>query len=292
MSEPEFSFITATYNCGRFIRRCHWSLCQQTLPNWEWVVVDDGSTDDTAAVIATLNDHRIRYLRSGRTRGPGAARNYAMQQARASWLVIQDMDDFSLPTRLQLAWTARDQGYDFMCSYMALIDGEYAFKGLRGWQTARYPCSFPHASLCGQAELMRRIGYPEYRRGEDQTMVLHLANNHRGLHLPEPLYVYHENASVSAGKAMLGHFRMACQIGDLAHRGVLRPGVEVYRSLALSLVKMSLLSVACLLGPKFYQMTLKRREKLRVGGSELLNPGQREFLLHVATKFPLTGGAR
>lgn len=289
LNVPEFSFITPTYNCCRFIRRCYWSLCQQTLQDWEWIVVDDASTDGTAELLRELNDPRIRYFRHEQTQGPGVARNYAMSQARGAWLVIQDMDDFSFPDRLERARAAREQGFDFMSSYLALIDSRYVLKGLRGWQTTTYPYSFSHGTLCGRADLLRGIGYPSYHRGEDQTIVLHLANNHRGLHVPEPLYVYHENASIKARKAMLGHYCMVWQLRDLVREGVLKPSLGVYRTMALSIIKMSILALFFLLWPEFYEKTLSRREKVKTPDAKLMTEEQSEFIRQAAVRFPVAG---
>ena len=286
MSVPEFSIITPTYNCCRFIRRCYWSLCQQTLQNWEWIVVDDASTDGTDELLRELNDPRIRYFRNAQTQGPGIARNLAMQQARGSWLVIQDMDDFSFPDRLEKARAARDQGYEYMSSYLALIDGQYAWKGLRGWQTTKYPYSFPHGTLCGQTELLRRIGYPSYRRGEDQTIVLRLANKHRGMHVPEPLYLYHENASAKARKAMLGHYCVVQQLRDLVRTGVLSSSLGVYRIMVLSIIKMSVLALF-FLRPELYEKTLRWRERIRTSNAKSLTDEQSEFIRQVAARFPM-----
>lgn len=287
MSDPEFSFITPTYNCGRFIHRCYWSLCQQTVQDWEWVVVDDASTDGTGTLIQQLNDPRIVYQRLNKTEGPGVARNHAMSKAQGSWLVIQDMDDFSFPRRLEQARHAREEGYDFMSSYLALIDSGYAFRGLRGWQIARYPHGFSHGTLCGQADILRKVGYPSYLRGEDQTMVLHLANKYRGLHVSEPLYVYHENASIRAKKAMLGHYCMVWQFRDLIRQGVLRPALGVYRIMVISIVKMIILALVFVPWPSLYARTFSRRSKVRSQGSDSLTIDQWEFLRQAAQKFPV-----
>ena len=65
-----------TYNYGRFLPEALESLCAQTLRDWECIVVDDGSTDDTIAVLGTAaaNDSRVRYV-SQANLGPSAARN-------------------------------------------------------------------------------------------------------------------------------------------------------------------------------------------------------------------------
>ena len=62
---PVFSIITPTFNNGRFVNRCYWSLSQQLEDDWEWIVVDDASTDGTQEILAALKDPRIVIHRFG-----------------------------------------------------------------------------------------------------------------------------------------------------------------------------------------------------------------------------------
>lgn len=285
MITPEFSIITPTYNCGRFVRRCHWSLFQQTRSNWEWIIVDDGSIDGTADIVAKLGDSRIRYFPMDRKSGPGAARNRAMVEARGGWLVMQDMDDLSFPTRLEQAHAARSQGYDFMCSHLTLIDDRYEVKGMRGWNVSRYPHGFVHATLCGRAEILREIGYPPCRSGEDQTMILHLANSYRGRFTSESLYIYHENASVSVSKAMWANYHTFWQMASLLRAGVLKHYTGVYRSMAACIMKTCALAIVRPLGTRIYAKTLRRRDGLSAAVRAELSFDQNTFIQQAAARF-------
>ncbi|MDP3071640.1 MAG: glycosyltransferase family 2 protein [Opitutaceae bacterium] len=289
---PEFSFITPTYQGAAFLPRCHWSLTRQSVTDWEWVVVDDGSTDGTADVIAALGDARIRYHRLPENVGRGRAREFALRQARGRWAAIMDADDLSLPGRLARASAARAEGYLFFCSAMVLIDAAGGIGGVRGCAGDSEPRMFPHATLCGDLATLRKIGYPPLRRAEDQTMVLTLANTARGVFCPEPLYAYHEAAGITPAAAWRSNWSALAQIRGLVRAGVLRrsPGLRrLKRDRWASLIGL----LPFLLWPRAYEKTLRRRANFSAGVQPMDDAG-RAFIAEGARLFPLnapTGAA-
>lgn len=284
-SAPEFSVVTPAYQAAAFLRRCHWSLANQTIESWEWIVVDDGSTDETTGVIAALGDERIRYFRLTKNQGRGAARNFALQQTRGAWTVMLDADDFCLPQRLALAADARNAGFDFFCSAMVLINGDYRITGVREPRPDEALRQFTHGTLCGATELIRRVGYPPYRRAEDQTMVLALANTRRGFFCLEPLYVYHENAGIRLGGAIASHHYAIRQIRMLRRTGVLPRSAALNREEAARWLKLIGLA-PFFLWPPAYRHTLARRAR-SAGGAAKLGREARAFIDECARLFPV-----
>ncbi|MDP9357883.1 MAG: glycosyltransferase, partial [Chloroflexota bacterium] len=91
---PRVSVLMPTYGQAAFVRRAIESLRVQTLTDWELVVVDDGSPDETGEVVAAYReDGRIRYERWERNRGLGAALNRGVQLARAPLIAYLPSDD-------------------------------------------------------------------------------------------------------------------------------------------------------------------------------------------------------
>jgi glycosyltransferase involved in cell wall biosynthesis len=93
------SVIIPAYNAAKYVGRAIESALAQTYPPLEVLVVDDGSTDDTARVVAQYPSP-VRLLRQSNA-GPGAARNHAAREAQGEWLALLDADDSWLPEKLE-----------------------------------------------------------------------------------------------------------------------------------------------------------------------------------------------
>jgi glycosyltransferase involved in cell wall biosynthesis len=96
------SIVTATYNYARFLADALDSVRGQTFTDWEAIVVDDGSTDNTADVIRPyLSDSRIRYYQTDHL-GQPAAKNFGIRMANSPLIAFLDADDLWLPSKLEL----------------------------------------------------------------------------------------------------------------------------------------------------------------------------------------------
>ncbi len=95
-----FSIVVPCYNRGSLISIAVNSVLSQTISNWELIVVDDGSTDNTEEVIKCFNDNRIHYLKT-ENRERGAARNSGIKLSKGNYIVLLDSDDYLLPNHLE-----------------------------------------------------------------------------------------------------------------------------------------------------------------------------------------------
>lgn len=97
---PLVSVILPTYNRGYVIKKAIDSILGQTYQNWELIIIDDGSTDNTKTTVASSNDKRIKYFYK-KNSGPCAARNFGIARSKGKWITYLDSDDILLPTCIE-----------------------------------------------------------------------------------------------------------------------------------------------------------------------------------------------
>lgn len=109
-SFPTVTVILPTFNRAHLVGRAIRSVLAQTYRDFELIIVDDGSTDNTEKFVHSLGDPRIRFIRHARTRGGSAARNTGIKVARGKYIAFQDSDAEWLPRKLerQMAVFERD----------------------------------------------------------------------------------------------------------------------------------------------------------------------------------------
>ena len=114
--DDRVSVIIPTFNRAPLLQRAVDSVLNQTHAGFELIVVDDGSSDGTAELLAGYPDARIRYLHQ-ENRGPAAARNLGIRAARYDLIALLDSDDWFCPTKLALQVAAMQQAPDFLISH-------------------------------------------------------------------------------------------------------------------------------------------------------------------------------
>lgn len=127
------SIIMPSYNTAKFISETIESVSAQTYPNWELIIVDDCSTDDTDAVVRPyLVDNRIRYIKNEKNSGAAVSRNRALREAKGKWVAFLDSDDLWLPEKLekQIEFMEKND-YHFSYTNYIEIDEESKTNGKR-----------------------------------------------------------------------------------------------------------------------------------------------------------------
>lgn len=95
------SIITPAYNAEKYISQTIDAVLRQTYTNWEMIIVDDCSSDNTAVVVTSYADSRIKYLKNEKKSGAAISRNRALREARGKWIAFLDSDDLWLPEKLE-----------------------------------------------------------------------------------------------------------------------------------------------------------------------------------------------
>jgi len=95
------SIIMPSYNTASFIEETIQSVLNQTYTNWELIIVDDCSTDNTDEVLENIKDSRIRYFKNDKNSGAAVSRNKALREAKGQWIAYLDSDDLWMPEKLE-----------------------------------------------------------------------------------------------------------------------------------------------------------------------------------------------
>jgi glycosyltransferase involved in cell wall biosynthesis len=146
VSPVTVSAVMPTYNNASYLREAIGSVITQTFTDWELIVIDDGSEDETPEILASIRDPRLRVRRLAAHSGRAAARNAGLELATGSYVAMCDSDDISLPHRFatQTAFLKAHPEVDVVSGHMMVFDDHSA---------PRRGTTFPEAP----AEIHRRF---------------------------------------------------------------------------------------------------------------------------------------
>lgn len=285
--KPVFSILSPVFNSSAFVRRSYYTLKSQTFTDWEWIVVDDGSTDNTAELVKSISDPRIRLIGYAPNRGRGYARNRSLEASRGEWMVIWDIDDMYFPDRLERINRARLEGFDFCCSYAVVVDNSLAIKGVRGFhpRSPGLPRYFVHPTLACRLDVARRVGYdPEFRIGEDAPITWGLDDNYRGCFIEEALMIYQEEREVNVEKAISSNAMHLVQIRRIYQRGLIKSGV-IGRLVLLAKWRLKQAALRIMrIVPGLYRLTLRFRTYGATAAGWRLSPEREAFLENIRSR--------
>ncbi len=95
------SIITPSYKTAKFIKETINSVIAQTYTNWEMLIVDDCSNDETKEIVDSFKDARIKYFENENNQGAAISRNKALKMAKGKWIAFLDSDDLWEPNKLE-----------------------------------------------------------------------------------------------------------------------------------------------------------------------------------------------
>ncbi len=208
MKTPEVSVVIAAYNCGNYIQETISSVINQTFQDWELIIVDDCSSDDTSEKITSLNDQRIRIIRLDKNSGlPATPRNTGIQAAKGQFIAFLDHDDTWLPEKLEVQMKCLREDPE-----TALIGGPLKIRSpdkkyndanttpIRTCQTGNLYDRLLHynfiacSSVVVKASVFNEVGTfdedPQVSAAEDWDLWLRVARQHKITIIPQALGVY------------------------------------------------------------------------------------------------------
>lgn len=211
MATATLSVITPTYNCGRYIARSYKNICEQSYANWEWIVVNDGSTDETYSLINEIakHDHRVKVHHFSENKGRGAARQAAINLSSTDMIVVWDIDDLYHHQRLISIYNSLiKEKFDYFCSYALVVTNDFKLKGGRHfYRNISYSPSFVHPTLAFNKRNVQMFPYydEKMKAGEDFELMMELESKYNGEYSREYLMLYFEDREVNIWKTLDVH---------------------------------------------------------------------------------------
>ena len=201
---PKVSAIITTYNRACLLPRAVSSVLSQTYDDYEVIIVDDCSTDDTQQVVDAITDSRIRHIRHEVNKGVSAARNTGIANARGEYIAFLDDDDEWLPTRLAKQSALMDAAPPKVGFVYGWMDAVYGPSGPRepldhlaaeGNIFSEMIClrGSPNPTLLARASAVRDVGGFDESVivAEDLEFMCRLSRKWEAINLPEVVYIYH-----------------------------------------------------------------------------------------------------
>jgi len=199
---PKVSIIMPTYNRASYIYETIESVRRQTYANWELIIVDDGSEDDTKQIVSNFNDERINFIKAGRIGINGKIKNIGLKEATGDFFAFIDSDDLWADTKLEKQVNALqefgDAGFSFTggFDFKKIDEPIHFFYGVK--EGFRYgnilvPIFKSEISTTTPSLMIRKNcldivgGFDETKPFSDVNFFLRLASNFNGIILYEPL---------------------------------------------------------------------------------------------------------
>lgn len=201
--EPKVTVVICTYNQGVYLHEAIRSVLCQTFRNWELIIVNDRSTDDTAEILDSYSNRRIRAITLSNNQGKASALNLALSLAKTDWLIELDADDWLHPHCLERLW---NKGCIHATSLITADHAEWI-------ETRNNPLQFRAIRCGGSRDIIHLLnhGYPTAprmyatsvlrerggwlvddpfggRMYEDIQILIRLLKDSSHMHCPEVLY--------------------------------------------------------------------------------------------------------
>lgn len=244
--KPTVSVLLPVYNCEAFITEAIDSILGQTFKDFEFVIINDGSTDSSEEIILSYSDDRIRYEKNAVNLGIITTLNRGLQLCRGKYIARMDADDISYPTRLQ-------KQVDFLDSHPqigVLGAAVQCFSSDGLGKLMRYEtnpnklfCSFLFAEssmLAHPAVMIRRdlflandIQYSDsYLHAEDYSLWNELKYVSQLSNLDEPLLLYRLHANSISGSFCQAQTEARAKIALSEYKKLIREDLQEYENMS------------------------------------------------------------
>ena len=140
-ARPLFSIVIPTFNHAIYLKECLDSVFSQTFQNFEVLVIDTHSTDQTPSLVKTFDDNRLRYLRIRNEGIIAKSRNLGISEAKGTWIALLDSDDYWKESKLERIAMEIDDHFDVYYHHLQIIKSNKGSGVIRGRRINRNPLS-------------------------------------------------------------------------------------------------------------------------------------------------------
>ncbi len=244
-NDPTISVLMGVYNEEAYLEKAIDSILGQTFEDFEFLIVDDNSTDQSPTIVESYKDDRIQLIRNDTNQGLTASLNRALDRAKGTYVARQDADDISEPWRFerQVSFLERNDDVALVGTGAYLIDSDDNVVDKRiGYCTPTFEdflekSHLVHGSILARRSVLKDLGgYDEFfRYGQDYDLWLRLSKHHKISNIPKPLYrhrIHDKGVYFSRKDESAMYDRIACDLvtnqidsemlEDLDRRGVLK----------------------------------------------------------------------
>ena len=201
--KPEISVVMTVYNGGKYLKDTIDSVLNQTFSDFEFIIVDDGSTDDTVEQIKSYNDKRIRLLINEKNSGVSYSANKGIAQVRGKYIARIDADDLCYPERLKIQYEYMEKNRDLIaCATLRddLIDGKiklHTQDDANSYEAIKFGIVFDNFCFTHSTMMYRtsdykkyELYYPEYKVAHDYALELKMILKGKIEIIPQKLIAY------------------------------------------------------------------------------------------------------
>ena len=216
MKNTKVSVLMSVYNGEKYLKEAIDSILGQTFKDFEFLIINDGSTDKTAHILKSYHDPRIKIINNGKNIGISKSRNKALNIAKGKYIAVMDADDISLPLRLE-----KEVGFLEQNKNIGLVGTDYLIISQNGKILHTVKCiedyellklklleenQFAHSSIMFRKECIKKVGFyrEEFMLALDYDFVLRISEEFDVTNIPEYLCKWRINTeSVSVKKKTL-----------------------------------------------------------------------------------------
>lgn len=238
MEEKLVSVIMPTYNCAKFIEETIKTVIAQTYKNWELIIVDDCSKDNTQEIVEKLKlqDNRINYFKFETNQGAAMARTKAMEMAKGNYMAFLDSDDLWVEDKLekQLKFM-NENNYNFTCTAYEQIDerGKELGKTIKTKTKVNYnrlllDCPVGNSTVMYNVDNLGKFKVPNIRKRNDDALWLQILKKEKYIYgMNEVLMKYRiRQNSISSNKLDLIKYHWQLY-REIEHLSVVRSAFHI-----------------------------------------------------------------